>query len=511
MKSLIFLTSRKLKNKLFELMKSPGKLIMTLGFILLFVMNMSIDKFSASGSRPIVEFYAIIFVFYIICFMIETKKGFERGGTMFSLCDVNFLFLSPIKPAAVLFYAMAGRMGASLWMGIAFIYQFSLLRTNYAISFYDMIYAVIGYGAVAFLSQLAGMLIYFFTCGNSEKLKKAKLVFYLCCAVFLVPFALSVFTNPHFPSLTVTDAAEGITAEAMKLFPVVGWVFAAVEGIIMGLTPQLICAASVSLFFAVAVFVIISSFRHGYYEDVLLSAEKTADSKGTGEVRIDEKTLLEENRKIRKGKGASAFFHKHLLENRRTKATIFPAMSAFYLVIVAVYAFVFKRGAIELFMVSSTFSVLSILTGRWVKELTLPYIYLVPDKPVKKLFYLLPEMLPKVITESVLHCLVIGFVGKYGAVTVVAMIFARISLCFVLMASALIVARFFREKEKNNIFVAVCIFVGMVFAIPSIISFFFFSDYGMGVVAGFGAMTALNIPTGFLLLFFARNLLKFSD
>lgn len=511
MKSLIFLSSRKLKNKLTELLKSPWKLIMTLGFIMLFVMNMSIDKISPSGSRPIVEFYAIIFVFYIVCFMIETKKGFERGGTMFSLSDVNFLFLSPIKPASVLFYAMAGRIGTSLWMGIAFIYQFSLLRTQYAISFNNMICAVIGYGAVAFLSQLAGMLIYFFTCGNSEKLKKAKRVFYLLCAAFLVPFAVSLVTHPLFPSLTITDVAEGITGETMKLFPVAGWVLAAVEGAIKGLIPQLISALSVSVIFTVIVFAVISNLRHGYYEDVLLSAEKTADSKGTGEVRIDEKTLLEQNRKIKKGKGASAFFHKHRLENRRTKATLLSPTSIFYLVLIVVYAFVFKNGAIELFLISCTASVLTILTGRWVKELTLPYIYLTPDKPVKKLFYLLPEMLPKVITESVLHCVAIGYVGKYGIITIAAMIFARISLCFVLMAAALIVARFFREKEKNNIFVAVCLFIGMLFALPSIIVLFFFSDFGMGTVTGFAAMTAVNIPIGFLLLFFARNLLKFSD
>lgn len=511
MKSLIFLTSRKLKNKLLELVRSPGKLVITLAFIAIFVMNMSIDKFSAYGSRPIVEFYAIIFVFYIICFMIETKKGFERGGTMFGLCDVNFLFLSPIKPATVLFYAMAGRIGASLWMGIAFIYQFSLLRTQYAISFRDMLYAVIGYAAVAFLSQLAGMLIYFFTCGNKEKLKKARPVFYLCCGAFLVPFGLSLVNNPLFPALTVTDVAEGFTGEIMKLFPVAGWVFAVVEGAIGGILPQIIIAACVSVIFTVTVFVVISNLRHGYYEDVLLSAERAAGGKGAGDVRIDEKTLLDENRKIGKGKGASAFFHKHRLENRRTKATIFPVSSIFYLVIIVVYAFVLKSGAIELFMISSTFSVLSVLTGRWVRELTLPYIYLVPDKPVRKLFYLLPEMLPRIITESVLHCIIIGFVGKYTAATVVAMVFARISVCFVLTASSLIVARFFREREKNNIFVAICVFVGMLFAIPSISAFVFFSSYGMGAAAGFTAMMAVNIPTGFMLLFFARNLLKFSD
>ena len=168
MSALFYLALIKGKNKLVELLHKPLKLILTFGFAALLVMNFTLSENSPSGVRPIYEYWLIILAFYLICFVVEIRKSLKSGGSMFSLSDVNLIFTSPIKPSAVLVYGMLSRLGSSLFMSLAFVYQFALLRSFYPVTYKHMLVAVAGYAAVVVLSQLAGMLVAFSSKGHYE-------------------------------------------------------------------------------------------------------------------------------------------------------------------------------------------------------------------------------------------------------------------------------------------------------------------------------------------------------
>ncbi len=507
MSPLVYLTVRKAKNKLLELLRKPLKLVITLGFILLLLMNFSVSQNSPSGIRPVAEFKAIIFAFYLICFITESKKGFQSGGTMFSMPDVNLLFISPLRSVSVLFYGMLGRLGSSLFMALAFIYQFALLRSYYPIAAGDMLTAVTGYALVVFLSQLTGMLIYSYTCGNTARIKFAKAVLYFLCVVFLLLFAERLIGSD---SLSVTSVALSVTSFPMRFFPVVGWVFTLVDGVMLSDSLKLTLGALSCIVFAVTVFSLLAFSKQGYYEDVVLSAEKNADKKAEDGIS----PVIKVNRSdvgLKKGWGASAFFRKHMLENRRAKTVLFSPTSIFYLVLIGIYGFVFEGDFAVLFSLSCMVSFLPVLSGRWLKELTMPYVYMVPGSHLKKLLFILPEMLPKILAESVLQCALIGYICHFGVMTVLFVILARISVSFVLIASALLMARIFREKEKNNIFIAMSVLPGMIFVLPSVFFLIGALSFGFGHIVAFSLMTAVNVTVSLALLFFARNLLKVAE
>ena len=506
MSNLVYLTVLKAKNKLIELFHKPFKLIVILGFVLLLIMNFAVSKNSPIGERSLSEFKAIIFAFYILCFVTEIKKGFQSGGTMFSMADVNLLFMSPVNSVAVLFHGMLTRLGSSLFMGFAFIYQFSLLRSYYPIMAGDMLTAVAGYGAVVFVSQLAGMLIYFYTCGRTERIRTAKTVLYSVCGVFVLLCLAGLLEAEH---LTVTSVVLAVTSLPMRLFPVAGWIFTAVDGIMLSDTVKVILGVIPCLIFSAVTFLLLAFSKHGYYEDVLLTAEKNADKKSDESAKSV--SVIKTKDGELKGKGASVFFYKHLLENRRTKSALFSPTSIFYLVIIGVYGFVFDGDFVMLFSLSCMVSFLPVLSGRWLRELTMPHIYLVPEKPVKKLFYLLPEMLPKILIESVLQCALIGYLCNIGVMTSFFITLARISVSFVLVASALLMARIFREKEKNNIFIAMSVLPGMIFLLPSVVACVVTVNFLMSFSLAFIVMSAVNSAVSLLLLFFARNLLKITE
>lgn len=506
MTPLAYLALCKAKNRLFELLHKPFKLILTLGFMILIVMNFAVSQNSPTGERPLSEFRAIILAFYMLCFVTETKKGFHSGGTMFSMADVNMLFMSPIKSVAVLFFGMLSRLGSSLFMALAFVYQFALLRSYYPIEAGDMLTAVAGYAAVVFISQLAGMLIYFYTCGNADKIRKAKAVLYSVCGVFILVLAVRFFSADN---LNITSLALAVTSLPMRFFPVAGWVFTAVDGIMLSDFLKLFLGVAPCLVFSAAIFLLLAFSKHGYYEDVLLSAEKSADKKA--EESAQPVTKIRRDAGELRGWGASVIFRKHMLENRRTKSALFSPTSLFYLVVIGVYGFIFDGDFVMLFSLSCMVSFLPVLSGRWLRELTMPHIYMIPEPATKKLFYLLPEMLPKILAESVLQCALIGYLCDLGALTVVFIILARISVSFVLVASALLMARIFREKEKNNVFIAMSVLPGMIFLLPSVFACVATLNFAMGFAFAFAVMSAVNTAVSLLLLFFARNLLKIKD
>ena len=504
MRSLIYLTSRSLKNKLLELLHKPGKLILTVGFVVLILMNLSLQGVTSSGSRDVSEFYAIVFAFYILSFITEINKGFSHGRTMFSLSDVSFLFMSPVKPRAVLFHGMMGRLGTSLWMGLAFVYQFSLLRSFYHVGIREMLIAVIGYGAVAFLSQTADMLVYFFTCGDEKRVSLGKKVLYLVLLAFAALFA----SGCDFSSFSLSSAATALTKPYMLLLPVAGWMLAVLRGIVENEPLLALAGGAAGVIFAVCTYVLLSVSRHGYYEDVLTTAEKNASLSDSDKIYGRKKAARSVKGGIGKGKGASAFYYKHRLENRRAGTSLLSPMSLFYFLMIGVYGFVFRSDAATLFVLCCMISIHTVLSGRWIKELTMPCIYMVPDSPTKKLFYILPELLPKVVTESVLQCLLISFISKTGAVLTVTFILAKISFSFLLTAAALFTSRLMREKEKSNVFVMVCMLFGTLFSAPSLAAAVALVHLGTGTVIAFFAFTAACAVTGFAVLFMSRNLLK---
>lgn len=506
MSTLLFLAACKVKNKFIELLHKPFRLFVVLAFALLLAMNFTLSQGAPSGQRPLSEFGAIIFAFYILCFVTESRKGFHSGGTMFSMADANLLFMSPLKAVKVLFYGMLSRLGTSLYMGLAFVYQFTLLRSFYPITAGNMLTAVAGYGAVVFLSQLAGMLIYFYTCGNAKKIKRAKVLLYSLCGAFGLLFLSGLFASSV---INLSSAAAALTALPLKFFPVAGWVFTAVDGIMTSAVSEIVVGVIACLVFSVTAFILLAFSKQGYYEDVLLSAERGADSKADEGASAEVKTRRLNGRL--RGQGASVLLYKHILENRRTKMSLFSPSSLVYLILICVYGYAFNGDFAVLFSFSCMVSFVPVLSGRWLKELTMPHIFLIPEPPVRKLFYILPEMLPRLITESVLQCALIGYICYLTVPVMLSVTVSRLFVSFVLIGSALLAARIFREREKNSIFLSLSVLPGLLFILPSVLVCVTALNYGFGIHIAFGLMSAVNAVVSSVLLFFSRNILKITD
>lgn len=253
MSALLFLTVKKAKNRIKEMLHRPSELVIAVIFIALLVMNLVTAGQGGTEypRRDINEFYAIVFGVYALVFLLSAKTGFVNGASMFSMADVNLLFTAPFPQKRLLSYGLLSQLGRSLVIGVFLVYQYPLLNDIYAIKFWQLLVCLVGYGVTVFLSQMLAMLIYSVTASDDRKCRIGKILFYGISAAFLVYLGLTAYNMKGELLSNVVAASGGFV---MNFFPIAGFVKLCVVGLISGnmlhFAAGLICiAAFVALYY----------------------------------------------------------------------------------------------------------------------------------------------------------------------------------------------------------------------------------------------------------------------
>ena len=263
MNALLFLTVKKAKNRIKEMLHRPSELIIGVIFIALLVMNLLT---AGQGSmeytrRAIDEFYAIVFAVYALVFLLSAKTGFVNGASMFSMADVNLLFTAPFKQKRLLSYGLLSQFGRSLMIGVFLVYQYPLLHDTYGIEFWQLLVCLAGYGITVFLSQMLAMLIYSVTASDDKKCRIGKFIFYGISAAFFVYLGLTAY-NMKGELLPAVVAASG--KFMMNFFPIAGFVKLGVVGLISGnrmhFAIGLLCVAA----FVLLYYILVSAINADY-------------------------------------------------------------------------------------------------------------------------------------------------------------------------------------------------------------------------------------------------------
>ena len=511
MKALLFLTLKKLKNRVRELVHHPGRLILILLGLALVVFVFWTGRFAQdpqNGIRSPKEFEAIVFLLYAAVFVLTAKGGFVNGASMFSMADVNLLFCGPMKAKTLLFYGLFSQMGRSVLMGLFLLYQYSWMHNVYAVQPKDLLIVVLGYAMTLFLSQMLAMLIYSFTAGDDRRCRITKIVFYGILLAFVAAGAYQVFTGE---GLLLEKAVALVDTTWIHFFPVAGFLQL---GVISVLQEKWFYALLMlaTFFLCVGIYLIAVSFLNDdFYEDVLKATEVsfsaiTARKEGKVQEAAPRNVKVGKTG-IGKGFGASAFFFKHKLENRRSRFFLLDLGSLVFALVTIGYALILKQleGA---FIMSAYLMMINIGTGRWTKELLLPYAYLVPEPPFKKLIFLLLEQLPALVVQSLVTFVPFYFIFHLTVGETAALCMARIGFGWLFIGVNLIMQRLFGTGGNRSLLVIIYFVFGMLASIPAAAAGVLLQTLWMQPMAiSYFAVTAVNLLLGTILVFCARNVL----
>lgn len=510
MNALLFLTVKKAKNRIKEMLHRPSELIIAVIFIALLVMNLLT---AGQGGmeytrRDIDEFYAIVFAVYALVFLLSAKTGFVNGASMFSMADVNLLFTAPFKQKRLLSYGLLSQLGRSLMIGVFLVYQYPLLNDTYGIHFWQLLVCLVGYGITVFLSQMLAMLIYSVTASDDKKCRIGKFIFYGISAAFFVYLGLTAY-NMKGELLPSVVAASG--KFVMNFFPIAGFVKLGVVGLISGnlmhFAVGLICVAAFILLY----YILVSVINADYYEDVLKATEVSFSA-----ITARKEGKVSENapRKVKVGKiglpggeGASAIAAKHKVENRRSRVFLLDMTSVIMALVTIGFTFIMKE-SVGGFAFSIYISLFVVATGRWAKELLLPYVYLIPEKPFKKLLYMLRESIGPFAAEAVITFVPFIFLVGCSLSEVLGMIAAKVSFSVLFVGVNLILQRFFGNGGNKALVIMLYFMLGLLFSVPSAAVLIVLMPYGF---VSFFAAAAVNAVLSLIVLFLSRNVLEVAE
>ena len=515
MSALLFLTGKKLKNRCKELLHHPGQLLLVLLGVAMVALVIVSGKMGETdpdfvGFRPKEELYALIFLLYAAVFVMTAKGGFVNGASMFSMADVNLLFTAPAKSRTLLFFGLFSQMGRSVIMGLVILYQYGWVHQNYGVTIMQLLLVLLGYAVTVFLSQMLAMLIYSFTAADDRRCRMVKTVFW---GVILAFLAVAVYRMQSFEGSMLSKAMALSKESWLRFFPIAGFVQ---FGVTSAMNRAWVAALLMVGVFALCIglyLIAVSFLNDDFYEDVLKATEVsfsaiTARKEGKAQ-ELTPRNVKVGRTGLRGGMGASAFYYKHLLENRRSRFFALDLGSLIIAAITVAYAF-FLKSFETAFAMSAYMMMINIGTGRWAKELLLPYAYLIPEPPFKKLIFMMLEQFPALVAQSLVTFIPFYFIFEEADALMVAVLcLARICFGWLFIGVNLLMQRIFGTGGNRSVIVIVYFLFCMLLSIPSIVAAVLPQAFSASsLTVSFLAMSGVNLLLGTALVFACRNVLN---
>lgn len=130
MSSIFYVFRKTVKNAFFEMFHHPTKLISYL-FVAILILS-SIGNFlfgakpglSSVGGQDFIDIGLLHGIFLAVAMFIGIPTilmGLSSGTTLFSMSDVNMMFVSPITPKKMLVYGILRKAGAVLFFFFVFL------------------------------------------------------------------------------------------------------------------------------------------------------------------------------------------------------------------------------------------------------------------------------------------------------------------------------------------------------------------------------------------------------
>ena len=516
-----YLLGTRLRNAVVGFFKKPVRLIYVVILIGLLAVTLVGGNAGANEEDRVIrsfsELTAGLNVLLIVMFSTSFNSGLNNGGTFFKMADVNFLFPSPLNKRSILFYALIQQIGTAMLVGFFILFQYTTLHVAYDLSIGGLLLIFLLYSLNVFFSQTFAMFIYTFVSDSDKKKRLAKAILYILLAALAAFVGLHVLQNRGD---IVGALAEAGNALPLRLFPFAGWMGGLASGLLTGsYGSAAFFLALVAIGFAGTV-IAMSRSRRDYYEDVLASAEATQSTMNAAKSGVAPEMAPRNIRVgkpgIHKGEGASVFFYKHLLENRRASRLWLRPMSIMFMVMTIVFSFFMKgAGLIPILAFSVYMQIFTVALGRFNRELMKPYIYLVPEPPFKKLLFALLESLPSELLESVLVLIPLAFILGLSPLICILAVLARVTFSALFLCSSLAIERIWGGTLSKLAGMFIYLLADLLLAVPGIALANILNISGAPLfdqtTTTLLCLIAANLPVAALVLFLSRNVLQYAE
>lgn len=431
MRALMYLTKRSLMNNLKKAVHKPSTLIALIFAIVygIFIV-FSLGTLAVTIRMDSVRGLLIILTVWSIYATLGNFMAYSsRKGIIFKPGHAHFVFTAPISPKLVLLNSawMNYLVSTILWIVLAIggltVFQVAPWKV--------LLFFLIG--CVMELALEVAIMVFLYTNDRlPEKLMKG---IRIAIKVILIGFTLLIVLYFRKNGMSVESASAFIDWEVLQMIPVIGWQIAVYRLILLG--PTLLNVICSCLYAVTVILAVAAVWRMrcdgGYYEEAAKFADDYAELKKrqkNGEAVFSIGSRKRKFRQIKErisAKGAKAIFYRQLLEYKKEKFFIFSKVTLIAVVIAFFLCYTLRdtaeeSGVAELFLlgvIAYMSIVMSGYLGKWENELKNPYLYLIPDTPMKKLWYATLMEHVKALVDGSIICIPVGIFWHVEPVYVV--------------------------------------------------------------------------------------------
>jgi hypothetical protein len=474
-----------MKNTLIEFIHTPVKLILmivTEAIIIgtvIFVSGMPNEK---GVYLEIAYFKGLCFVYMLFFTFFDALKGLIAGHTLFDMSDVNLLFPAPVSPKKVLVYGMAGKMAKTMGTAFMVILVQSRSLKYFGIDARGVVFMLLFCAAGMLPAFMLAQVIYVFTNGN----KNRKLAVIIIIAALFIPLIIQIILQ--VPKYDIA-AALGLlsTSPLVDFFPIAGWAAAGCMALLVGNMFAALCFLGLLLLTSAGLALFIALSKMDFYEDALYTSEALFE-KRRAELEDDISKVMYSFKKINvkktglNGAGCAAFFYRHLREaSRRSIVPLLNGVSLFYIGGVALSALFIRdtfggdTGVITVLSSLLFLQILCIVFGEGLKELSSPYIYLIPERALSKIIWTNMTTFLRTLLEGVLIFALAGAILRAHISTLCLAALAYSFFSFKIIALNYFSHRWTGVGIGTGVFITLYMLVAVLTSLPGAI---------IGLVAG---------------------------
>lgn len=491
MNALIYLTRKQIKNFFRDLLHHPGRLVAYLVMAALLVFTLVAGQKeppkAAAQYSDIRILHGIFLGWFLFLGVATLLASLKSGTTMFKMSDVNFLFVSPISPKRILNYGLMKQTAAMLFGFIFLLFYSGMLMENFNVGPSGAVALIVYSVVLLIVIQLLSLLIYNYSNGDPKRKNTVRAVLYLYLGLMVVT-ALGVFQRQGGGTQAIYAA---ISSPYLEYFPIIGWTQGAVFGLING---NMQAAAVYAALLAASFVLLLALFRKSdadYYEDVLQSTETQFEAR---QAMKEKRTASSSTRSVNPGKkarvgktglgggwGADTFLYKHLCEaRRRSRLVFFNTTTAIVLIVDIVLTHIVSaaRGSgsapvpdhlmLTAFAVDLYILFLMNAAGDWSRELSKPYIYLVPADPFHKLIWASMTSVLKPLADGAVFFTVTAVVVHANPLTALACFLAYGSFGLLFLAGNILSQRTMGSMSNRGLMAMLFMLLLLLLMAPGI-------------------------------------------